>query len=118
MTTNFNLRLIPLLPFIGATLLMLFGRKWKKDTVTVAPLTGAWESSCTVTVTTARQPLFLWDLVLASRSPTCIFPPGPPPLLTVTPIWLASVVLLSLSVARASMVRLPSVIPVVSQVSS
>jgi NADH-quinone oxidoreductase subunit L len=30
---NFPLRLIPLLPFIGATLLMLFGRKWKRDTV-------------------------------------------------------------------------------------
>jgi NADH-quinone oxidoreductase subunit L len=30
---TFNLRLIPLLPFLGATLLMLFGRKWKRDTV-------------------------------------------------------------------------------------
>jgi NADH-quinone oxidoreductase subunit L len=29
----FNLRLIPLLPFIGATLLMLFGRRWKRETV-------------------------------------------------------------------------------------
>src|SRR6185369_12062909 len=29
----FNLRLIPLLPFIGAALLMLFGRRWKRDTV-------------------------------------------------------------------------------------
>jgi NADH-quinone oxidoreductase subunit L len=31
--TNFNLRLIPLLPFLGAAVLMLFGRKWKRDTV-------------------------------------------------------------------------------------
>ncbi len=31
----FNLRLIPLLPFIGATLLMLFGRRWKRETVVV-----------------------------------------------------------------------------------
>src|SRR6267142_3921985 len=30
---NFNLRLIPLLPFLGAAVLMLFGRKWKRDTV-------------------------------------------------------------------------------------
>ena len=30
---DFNLRLIPLLPFIGATLLMLFGRRWKRETV-------------------------------------------------------------------------------------
>ena len=30
---TFNLRLIPLLPFLGATLLMLFGRKWTRDTV-------------------------------------------------------------------------------------
>ena len=29
----FNLRLIPLLPFIGATLLILFGRRWKRETV-------------------------------------------------------------------------------------
>jgi NADH-quinone oxidoreductase subunit L len=29
---NFNLRLIPLLPFVGATILMLFGRKLKRDT--------------------------------------------------------------------------------------
>jgi len=29
----FNLRLIPLMPFIGATLLMLFGRRWKRETV-------------------------------------------------------------------------------------
>jgi NADH-quinone oxidoreductase subunit L len=31
----FNLRLIPLMPFIGATLLLLFGRKLKRDTVLV-----------------------------------------------------------------------------------
>ena len=31
--TTFNLRLIPLLPFLGAALLMLFGRSWKRDTV-------------------------------------------------------------------------------------
>jgi NADH-quinone oxidoreductase subunit L len=30
---NFNLGLIPLLPFLGATVLMLFGRKWSRDTV-------------------------------------------------------------------------------------
>jgi NADH-quinone oxidoreductase subunit L len=30
---NFNLRLIPLLPFLGATILLLFGRKMKRDTV-------------------------------------------------------------------------------------
>src|SRR3954469_6449788 len=30
---NFNLGLIPLLPFLGATVLMLFGRKWARDTV-------------------------------------------------------------------------------------
>jgi NADH-quinone oxidoreductase subunit L len=30
---NFNLRLIPLLPFLGAAVLMLFGRKMKRDTV-------------------------------------------------------------------------------------
>ena len=32
---NFNLGLIPLLPFLGATVLMLFGRKWARDTVFV-----------------------------------------------------------------------------------
>src|SRR4029079_18219929 len=32
---NFDLRLIPLLPFVGAVLLMLFGRKWSRDTVFV-----------------------------------------------------------------------------------
>src|SRR5262245_59043940 len=30
---NFNLGLIPLLPFVGAAVLMLFGRKWSRDTV-------------------------------------------------------------------------------------
>ncbi|HSS38723.1 MAG TPA: hypothetical protein VLT58_08135, partial [Polyangia bacterium] len=30
---TFNLRLIPLLPFLGAAILMLFGRKWSRDTV-------------------------------------------------------------------------------------
>jgi NADH-quinone oxidoreductase subunit L len=30
---TFNLRLIPLLPFVGAAILMLFGRKWRRDTV-------------------------------------------------------------------------------------
>jgi len=32
---TFPLRLIPLLPFLGATVLMLFGRKWARDTVFV-----------------------------------------------------------------------------------
>jgi NADH-quinone oxidoreductase subunit L len=32
---TFDLRLIPLLPFVGAVLLMLFGRKWSRDTVFV-----------------------------------------------------------------------------------
>ncbi|MBC8133062.1 MAG: NADH-quinone oxidoreductase subunit L [Deltaproteobacteria bacterium] len=31
--TLFNLRLIPLLPFLGATLLFLFGRRWSRETV-------------------------------------------------------------------------------------
>ena len=30
---TFDLRLIPLLTFLGAVLLMLFGRKWSRDTV-------------------------------------------------------------------------------------
>jgi NADH-quinone oxidoreductase subunit L len=34
-TTTFALRLIPLMPFIGAALLMLFGRKWSRDFVLV-----------------------------------------------------------------------------------
>ena len=31
--TFFNLRLIPLLPFLGAAVLMLFGRKWRREVV-------------------------------------------------------------------------------------
>ncbi|MEP6653973.1 MAG: NADH-quinone oxidoreductase subunit L [Myxococcales bacterium] len=31
--TMFNLRLIPLLPFLGATLLFFFGRRWSRETV-------------------------------------------------------------------------------------
>ena len=31
--TLFNLRLIPLLPFLGAAVLMLFGGRWKRETV-------------------------------------------------------------------------------------
>src|SRR5881394_2315068 len=37
---TFALRLIPLLPFLGATLLMLFGRKWARDTVFVVAALG------------------------------------------------------------------------------
>jgi len=43
----FNLRLIPLMPFIGAALLMLFGRRWKRDTV-VLVAAGAVLASCFV----------------------------------------------------------------------
>ena len=43
----FNLRLIPLLPFLGAAILMLFGRKWSRDTV-VAVAAGAIAGSCLV----------------------------------------------------------------------
>jgi NADH-quinone oxidoreductase subunit L len=43
----FNLRLIPLLPFIGAALLMLFGRKWSRDTV-VAVAVGMIAGACIV----------------------------------------------------------------------
>src|SRR3954462_3929319 len=43
----FNLRLIPLLPFIGATLLFLFGRRWKRETV-VLVAAGAILASCFV----------------------------------------------------------------------
>jgi NADH-quinone oxidoreductase subunit L len=32
---SFNLRLIPLLPFLGATILILFGRKWKRESVLI-----------------------------------------------------------------------------------
>ncbi|HET6151285.1 MAG TPA: NADH-quinone oxidoreductase subunit L [Polyangia bacterium] len=45
----FNLRLIPLMPFIGAALLMLFGRRWKRDTV-VLVAAGAVLASCFVAV--------------------------------------------------------------------
>src|SRR5215470_8525193 len=44
---QFNLRLIPLLPFLGATLLMLFGRKWKRETVHVVSA-GSVFASCLV----------------------------------------------------------------------
>ncbi len=44
---TFNLRLIPLLPFLGAAILMLFGRKWSRDTV-VAVAAGAIAGSCLV----------------------------------------------------------------------
>jgi NADH-quinone oxidoreductase subunit L len=43
----FNLRLIPLLPFLGAALLLLFGRRWKRDTV-VMVAAGAILASCFV----------------------------------------------------------------------
>ncbi len=43
----FNLRLIPLMPFIGATLLMLFGRRWKRETV-VLIAAGSVLASCLV----------------------------------------------------------------------
>jgi NADH:ubiquinone oxidoreductase subunit 5 (subunit L)/multisubunit Na+/H+ antiporter MnhA subunit len=44
---TFNLRLIPLLPFLGAALLMLFGRRWKRETV-VFVAAGAVLASCFV----------------------------------------------------------------------
>jgi len=44
---TFNLRLIPLLPFAGAAILMLFGRKWKRDTVLLVAA-GAIAGSCLV----------------------------------------------------------------------
>ncbi|HLK88337.1 MAG TPA: NADH-quinone oxidoreductase subunit L, partial [Polyangia bacterium] len=43
----FNLRLIPLLPFLGAAILMLFGRKWSRDTV-VALAAGVIAGACIV----------------------------------------------------------------------
>jgi NADH-quinone oxidoreductase subunit L len=43
----FNLRLIPLLPFVGAAVLMLFGRKWSRDTV-VAVAAGMIAAACLV----------------------------------------------------------------------
>ena len=33
-TIQYNLRLLPLLPFMGAALLLLFGRKWSRDFAT------------------------------------------------------------------------------------
>jgi NADH-quinone oxidoreductase subunit L len=45
----FNLRLIPLLPFLGAAILMLFGRKWSRDSV-VALAAGMIAGSCIVAV--------------------------------------------------------------------
>ena len=44
---TFNLRLIPLLPFLGAAILMLFGRKWSRDTV-LAVAAGAIAGACLV----------------------------------------------------------------------
>ena len=44
---TFNLRLIPLLPFLGAAILMLFGRKWSRDTV-VAVAAGVIAGACLV----------------------------------------------------------------------
>ncbi|HVZ86014.1 MAG TPA: NADH-quinone oxidoreductase subunit L [Polyangia bacterium] len=46
---TFNLRLIPLLPFLGAAILMLFGRKWKRDTVLLVAA-GAIAGSCLVAI--------------------------------------------------------------------
>ncbi len=45
----FNLRLIPLLPFLGAAILILFGRKWSRDTV-VGVAAGAIAGSCILVV--------------------------------------------------------------------
>jgi NADH-quinone oxidoreductase subunit L len=47
--TTFDLRLIPLLPFVGALLLMLFGRKWSKDTVFIVAAL-AIGAACMVTI--------------------------------------------------------------------
>ncbi|HVR62790.1 MAG TPA: NADH-quinone oxidoreductase subunit L [Polyangia bacterium] len=46
---DFNLRLIPLLPFLGAALLLLFGRRWKRDTVVLVAAT-AIAASCLVSL--------------------------------------------------------------------
>jgi NADH-quinone oxidoreductase subunit L len=46
---TFNLRLIPLMPFIGAALLFLFGRKWKRDWVHIVAA-GAIGASCLVAI--------------------------------------------------------------------
>ncbi|HET6282603.1 MAG TPA: NADH-quinone oxidoreductase subunit L [Polyangia bacterium] len=43
----FNLRLIPLLPFMGAALLFLFGRRWKRETVLLVAA-GAIAAACLV----------------------------------------------------------------------
>jgi len=45
----FSLRFIPLMPFIGATLLMLFGRKWRRETVWLVAC-GTIFCSCLVSV--------------------------------------------------------------------
>jgi NADH-quinone oxidoreductase subunit L len=45
----FNLRLIPLMPFLGAALLLLFGRRWKRETV-VLVAAGAILASALVTL--------------------------------------------------------------------
>ena len=43
----FNLRLIPLLPFMGAALLFLFGRRLKRETVLLVAA-GAIAAACLV----------------------------------------------------------------------
>ena len=55
---TFNLRLIPLLPFLGAALLMLFGRKWTRDTVFIvaALAPSAPRASCRSTPSSRRCP--------------------------------------------------------------
>ena len=58
---TFNLRLIPLLPFLGAALLMLFGRKWSRDTVVHRRRAGAsarpaWSSLDAFFTRAARAP--------------------------------------------------------------
>src|SRR5450432_1849476 len=45
--TMFNLRLIPLLPFLGAAVLILFGRRWTRETV-LAVAAGAIAGSALV----------------------------------------------------------------------
>jgi NADH-quinone oxidoreductase subunit L len=46
---GFNLRLIPLLPFLGSAVLMLFGRKWKRESVLFVAA-GAILMSCFVAI--------------------------------------------------------------------
>ena len=46
---NFNLGLIPLLPFLGAAVLMLFGRRWTRDTVFIVAAL-AIGAACVVSV--------------------------------------------------------------------